>query len=191
MVKGIKEKQKLLIYYFVHFIALYSYFHFTVAFVYMRAIQMKCFHWLFWAKELELLEIFLVDAEAGVPLIHHLMDPHCRNTIGCCWNHHTTLASTCSFRLNLEPFSTGVQWPSITINIQCYYGMLLHLCITIRSKYSGMLTRGSLCCTVMPLTLWTALSRTYCAQCVRMCCTITHNSSYMSLPFVQPTLRKC
>jgi hypothetical protein len=62
------------------------------SFTHMRVVQIKPIPMLFWVKNRGLLKTVSMGVEADIPLMHQLIDPLHKNSLGCSWNHCTTAA---------------------------------------------------------------------------------------------------
>jgi hypothetical protein len=60
----------------------------------------------FWVKEYTPLKIIPRSIEPGIPLTHQQMGP-LHNSLGCCWNHNTTVAMIPLSNLNMP---AGFVW---------------------------------------------------------------------------------
>jgi hypothetical protein len=66
---------------------------------------MKSIWGLFWMM-LRTLKIAPLDAEAGIPLMHQLMNSLHKELLGCFWINCTATTLTFLPDMNLQPFST-------------------------------------------------------------------------------------
>jgi hypothetical protein len=63
-------------------------------------VLMKQIQGLICVKEYTPLKIIPMSIEAGIPLTHQEMGP-LHNSLGCCWNHYTTVAMIPLSNLNM------------------------------------------------------------------------------------------